>query len=87
MDIQKIINDLVSKLTGNNDLIAKFTANPLGIIKDLLGIDLDPSLLNDVVKGVTSKLGDLGSLAGDLAGNVEKDAGGILGKIKGILGK
>ena len=87
MDLQKIISDLVSKLTGNNDLIAKFTSNPLGIIKDLLGIDLDPSLLNDVVKGVTSKLGDLGSLAGGLADNVGKDVGGILGKIKGVLGK
>lgn len=87
MDIQKIISDLVSKLTGNNDLIAKFTSNPLGIIKDLLGIDLDPSLLDDVVKGVTSRLGDLSSLAGGLAGNVGKDAGGILGKIKGVLGK
>ena len=82
MDIQKIIGELVSKLTGNKDLIAKFTSNPLGIIKDLLGIDLDPSLLDDVVKGVTSKLGDLGGLAGDAG----KQAGGILGKIKGLFG-
>ena len=45
MDIQKLIGDLVAKLTGNKDLIAKFTSNPLGAIKDLLGIDLDPSQL------------------------------------------
>lgn len=86
MDIQKIISDLVSKLTGNNDLIAKFTSNPLGIIKDLLGIDLDPSLLDEVVKGVSSKL-DLGNLAGGLAGNVGKEAEGLLGKVKRIFGK
>lgn len=86
MDIQKIISDLVSKLTGNNDLIAKFTSNPLGIVKDLLGIDLDPSLLDEVVKGVSSKL-DLGNLAGGLAGNVGKTAEGLLGKVKGIFGK
>ena len=85
MDIQKIISDLVSKLTGHNDLIAKFTSNPLGIIKDLLGIDLDPSLLDEVVKGVSSKL-DLGNLAGGLVGNVGKDAEGLLGKVKGIFG-
>ena len=29
MDIQKLIGDLVAKLTGNKDLIAKFTADPL----------------------------------------------------------
>ena len=80
MDIQKIISDLVEKLTGNKDLIAKFTSNPLGIIKDLLGIDLDPSKLGDVVKGVTGQLGDI-------TGDAAKEAGGILSKIKGLFGK
>ena len=77
MDIQKIISDLVEKLTGNKDLIAKFTSDPLKAIKDLLGIDLDPSMLEDVVKGVTSKVG------GDA---LKEGAGGILGKLKGIFG-
>lgn len=80
MDIQKIISDLVAKLTGNKDLIAKFTSNPLKAIKDLLGIDLDASQLDDVVKGVTGQLGDV---TGDAAGK----AGSILGKIKNMLGK
>ena len=80
MDIQKIISDLVAKLTGNKDLIAKFTSDPLKAIKDLLGIDLDASQLDDVVKGVTGQLGDL---TGDAAGK----AGSILGKIKNMLGK
>ena len=51
MDIQKIIGDLVSKLTGNKDLIAQFTKDPLGAIKELLGIDLDKDQLDAVVKG------------------------------------
>ena len=80
MDIQKIISDLVAKLTGNKDLIAKFTSNPLGIIKELLGIDLDPAQVGDVVKGVTSQLGDI-------TGDAAKEAGGILGKIKGMFKK
>lgn len=80
MDIQKIISDLIGKLTGNKDLIARFTSDPLGAIKELLGIDLDPSQLNDVVKGVTSGLGDL-------TGDVGKEASGILDKIKGLFGK
>lgn len=84
MDIQKIISDLVAKLTGNKDLIASFTADPMKAIKDLLGIDLDPSMLSDVVKGVT---GQLGGAAGDAAKDAVKQGSGILGKIKGIFGK
>ncbi len=80
MDIQKIISDLVSKLTGNKDLIAKFTSDPLKAIKDLLGIDLDPSQLGDVVKGVTGQLGDI-------TGDAAKQAGGFLSKLKSIFGR
>ncbi|QUC67836.1 hypothetical protein [Aristaeella hokkaidonensis] len=80
MDIQKLIGDLVAKLTGNKDLIAKFTSNPLAAIKDLLGIDLDPSQLDDVVKGVTGQLGDI-------TGDAAKQAGGILSKIKNLFKK
>ncbi len=76
MDIQKIVADLVGKLTGNKDLIAKFTSDPLSVIKDLLGIDLDPSQLGDVVKGVTAQL----------SGDAAKKAGGFLSKIKSLFG-
>ena len=79
MDIQKIISDLVGKLTGNKDLIAKFTSDPLTVIKDLLGIDLDVSQLGEVVKGVTGQLSDIN-------GDAAKQAGGILNKIKSIFG-
>lgn len=79
MDIQKVIADLVAKLTGNKDLIAKFTADPLSAVKELLGIDLDPDQLSEVVKGVTSKIGDI-------SGDAAKDAGGLVGKIKNLFG-
>ena len=77
MDLKKIISDIVSKLTGDKDLIAKFTKDPASVIKSLLGIDLDASDLASVVKGVTEKLGS-GAL---------KDAGGLLDKVKGLFGK
>ena len=80
MDIQKIISDLVGKLTGNKDLISKFKSNPLEVVKELLGIDLDPTQLSEVVKGVT---GQLGNVTGDAA----KEAGGILNKIMGVFKK
>ncbi|MCR5296180.1 MAG: hypothetical protein K6E17_02110 [Clostridiales bacterium] len=80
MDIQKIISDLVEKLTGNKDLIAKFTADPIGTIKDLLGIDVDKDQVSDVVKGVTDQLGDL-------TGDVLKEGAGFLDKIKGLFKK
>ncbi len=78
MDIQKLIGDLVAKLTGNKDLIAKFTADPLKAIKDLLGVDLDPSQLSDVVKGVTGQLGNI-------TGDAVKEAGGFISKILKIF--
>ena len=80
MDIQKIISDLVAKLSGNADLIAKFTSDPAGVAKDLLGIDLDPAQIGDIVKGVTAKLGDVPAAA-------VKEGKGLLDKIKGLFGK
>ncbi len=79
MDIQKIIKDLVAKLTGNKDLISKFTADPISAIKDLLGIDIDKNQVSEIVKGVTSQLGDL-------SGDVVKEGTGFLAKIKKLFG-
>ena len=76
MDISKIVSDLVAKLTDNKELIAKFTSDPLSVIKDLLGIDLDPSQLTEVVKGVT----------GQIQGNIAEEAGSFLDKIKNLFG-
>ena len=80
MDISKIISDLVSKLTGNKDLIARFTADPLSAVKDLLGIDLDPAQLSEVVKGVSGKLGIQ-------PGDALKQGAGFLARIKSLFGR
>ena len=80
MDIQKIISDLVAKLTGNKDLIASFTKDPIKAIKDLLGIDINADQVSEVVKGVTSQLGDL-------TGDVAKEGKGLIAKILGFFGK
>ncbi len=79
MDIQKIISDLVAKLTGNKDLIGKFTADPISAVKDLLGIDISKDQVSEIVKGVTSQLGDL-------SGDIGKEATGFLAKLKKFFG-
>ena len=79
MDISKIISDLVAKLTGNKDLIAKFTKDPVTAIKDLLGIDINKDQVAYIVKGVTSQLGDL-------SGDVMKEGSGFLAKIRKLFG-
>ena len=80
MDIQKIISDLVAKLISNKDLIAKFTANPLESVKELAGVDLDASQLEEVVKGVTEKLGSAPAEA-------VKEGKGFIEKIKALFKK
>ncbi len=80
MDIQKMISDIVAKLTGNSDLIKKFTSNPAAIIKELTGFEVDAGQLKEIVAGVTKALGTN-------AGEVLKEGKGILDKIKGFFGK
>ncbi len=80
MDIQKMISDVVAKLTGNNDLIGKFTSDPAAIIKQLTGFEVNAEQLQAIVKGVTEKLGID-------AGDILKEGKGLLDKIKGIFGK
>ena len=79
MDIQKIISDVVAKLTGNPELIKSFLANPVQLLEKTFGIDLPDDQINQVIEGVKGKI-DLGNI--DV-----KQAAGLLGKLKGIFGK
>ena len=79
MDIQKIINDVVAKLTGNPDLIKSFLANPVELLEKTFGIDLPDEQINQVIEGVKGKI--------DLSKVDLKGAGGILAKIKSLFGK
>ena len=79
MDIQKIINDVVAKLTGNPDLIKSFLSNPVQLLEKTFGIDLPDDQINKVIEGVKGQI--------DLSKFDVKEAAGLLGKLKGILGK
>ena len=79
MDIQKIISDVVARLTSNPDLIKSFLGNPVELLEKTFGIDLPDDQINQIIEGVKSKV-DLSKL----------DAGkalGLLGKLKGLFGK
>lgn len=76
-DITKYVEQIVTKLTGNKDLIAQFKQDPVKAVTSILGIKLDGDLLQSVIKAVQGKI-DLGELTGQ--------ARGILGKIKKLLG-
>ena len=80
MDIQKIISELVVKLTGKNDLIAKFTSDPGKIIKDLTGFDVSADQIKEIVAGVSKALGID-------AGKALEQGKGLLAKLKSLFGK
>ncbi len=77
-NITKYVEQIVSKLTGNNSLINQFKSNPAKVVTDLLGIKLDENILQSVIKAVQGKL-NLDGIAGK--------ATGILAKIKSLFGK
>ena len=79
MDIQKIINDVVAKLTGNPELIKSFLANPVQLLEKTFGIDLPDDQINQIIEGVKGKI--------DLSNIDLKEATGLLDKLKGLFGK
>ena len=79
MDIQKIISDVVAKLTSNPELVKAFLSNPVQLLEKTFGIDLPDEQINQVIEGVKGQL-DLSKL--DVG-----QAAGILGKLKGMFGR
>ena len=80
-DIKGKIEELVKKISGDKSLLEKFTKDPIGAIKGLLGdvglpADLPTDQLEGLVSGVQAKLNL------DEAGGV----GGIIGKLGGLFG-
>ena len=79
MDIQKIIADVVAKLKLDPATLAKFAADPVKTLEKTFNIDLPDEQINQVIEGIKGQI-DLSKI--DL-----NQAAGILGKLKGFLGK
>ena len=63
MDIKEKIEELVKKITSDEQLLASFKKDPIKAVEKLIGIDLPDDQLQPLVTGVKAKLaaGDLGS--------------------------
>jgi len=78
MDIEKIIEQIVEKLTGDDQMMEKFKADPVKTVTSVLGIKLDGDVLSGVIEAVKGKL-----QLDDLLGKAD----GLLGGLKGLFGK
>lgn len=70
MDIREKIEEIVEKIKGDKNLLAKFQKNPASVIEDLIGIDLPNDQVNKVVEAVKAKisLDKVGGMLGGLFG-------------------
>lgn len=76
------IEEIVAQVKGNDELLAKFKANPIDTVKELLGnIDLPDGALDNIVDGIKAKLD------GAEEGSVADKIGDLLDKAKGLFGK
>lgn len=70
MDIKGKIEEITGKLKSDKDLMSKFTANPIGTVESLIGIDLPDDQVKGIVDGIKAKI-NLDS-AGDKLGGLGK---------------
>ena len=77
MDIQKIITEVLEKLTENKDLRKAFDVDPVKVLEKTFNNDLPDDQVNAVIKAIKAKL-DLDDVA-DVAGKVLGGLGGLFG--------
>lgn len=78
MDIQKIIAEVVKKLTDDKTLKENFLKEPVKVLEKLTGIDLPDDQIEAVINGIKAKL-DIDDVA--------DKAKGIMGVLGGLFGK
>ena len=78
MDIQKIISDILEKLTKDQSLKTNFLNNPVKVVEQLTGLDLPDDQINAIIEGVKAKLN-----VDDVAGKAK----GIMGVLSKLFGK
>ncbi len=68
MDIKAKVEELVEKIKGNPQTLARFKQEPVKVIEELVGIDLPDDQIEKVADMVKAKIGmdKVGSLLGGL---------------------
>ena len=56
MDIKAKIEQVVSKLLSDKNLLNKFNTNPVAVIEELVGVDLPDDLVNQIIDGIKAKI-------------------------------
>ena len=68
MDIKKMAEDAVKKVSSDKDIAAKFQKDPVKTLEGILGVDLPDDQMNQIVTAVKAKV-SLGK-ASDLLGGI-----------------
>ena len=56
MDIKKIIEELIKKVSEDKDLLKKLDDDAAAVIEELLGIDLPNDQVNNIIDAVKAKV-------------------------------
>ena len=56
MDIKAKIEELSKKVMSDKKLQEKFKTNPVGVVEELLGIDLPDEQIKKLVEGIKAKI-------------------------------
>ena len=72
--IKEKIEEITEKIKNSDNLMAKFKAEPVKTLEDLLGIDLPDEIIEEIVDGVKAKLtlDKASDLLGGLSGLFKK---------------
>ncbi|MBE6598883.1 MAG: hypothetical protein E7638_05525 [Ruminococcaceae bacterium] len=73
-DVKELIEKVMDKLEEKGITLEKFTADPVKILEDILGVDLPDDKIDAIIDGVKLKLG------ADKAKGVMDALGGLFGK-------
>ncbi len=78
-DIMELIEQVVEKITGDENTIENFKKDPIAAVKKIIGnIDLDNELLDKIVEAVKGKIN---------LDEIKDKAEGIFDFAKGLFGK
>ncbi len=73
-DIKELAEKAISKIQGDDNLLASFKENPIKVVEKILKVDLPDEILEKIVDAVKAKI------------SID-DAKDAIGKIKGLFDK